>query len=162
MAHPAGVSEPPWILPGKSSIPVNRQPIPRMWLSPSPRKLVADAVQDQGTIAKRLQRRQALFQLERRTFLVGPERLGDNAVGAEHDDQPLLAPLLIREAEAGQIQDERERRCADAQVANKLASVASVESCQVSGRRLGAGVCPPVLTLEFTTLDYGTSKPTSP
>ena len=35
--QPAGVSEPPWMLPGKSSVPVSRQPMPRMWLSPSPR-----------------------------------------------------------------------------------------------------------------------------
>ena len=27
------------MLPGKSSIPVNKQPMPRMWLSPSPRSL---------------------------------------------------------------------------------------------------------------------------
>ena len=39
LAQPAGVSEPPWMLPGKSSIPVSRQPMPRMWLSPSPRTL---------------------------------------------------------------------------------------------------------------------------
>ncbi len=35
--QPAGVSEPPWILPGNNSAPVRRHPIPRMWLSPSPR-----------------------------------------------------------------------------------------------------------------------------
>src|SRR5262245_61804631 len=39
LAHPAGVSEPPWTLPGKSSTPVRRQPMPRMWASPSPRTL---------------------------------------------------------------------------------------------------------------------------
>ena len=36
LAQPAGVCDPPWMLPGKSSVPVNRQPMPRMWLSPSP------------------------------------------------------------------------------------------------------------------------------
>ena len=37
LAQPAGVSEPPWMLPGNSSMPVSRQPMPRMWPSPSPR-----------------------------------------------------------------------------------------------------------------------------
>ena len=37
LAQPAGVSEPPWMLPGNSSVPVSRQPMPRMWASPSPR-----------------------------------------------------------------------------------------------------------------------------
>ncbi len=39
LAQPAGVCEPPWMLPGYSSTPVSRQPMPRMWLSPSPRTL---------------------------------------------------------------------------------------------------------------------------
>src|SRR5437660_7996703 len=39
LAQPAGVCEPPWMLPGNSSVPVKRQPMPRMWLSPSPRTL---------------------------------------------------------------------------------------------------------------------------
>ena len=86
---------------------------------------------------------------------------GNDAVGAEHDDQPLLAPLLIREAQTGQVQDEREGRCADAQIADKLASVASMPSCQLSGRQLAAYISA-VLTLEFTTLDPRGSKPTLP
>ena len=36
LGHPEGVLPPPITLPGKSSIPVSRQLIPRMWLSPSP------------------------------------------------------------------------------------------------------------------------------
>ena len=38
-------------------------------------KLVADAVEDQRAIAERLQRLEALLELERCPFLVGPERL---------------------------------------------------------------------------------------
>src|SRR5688572_11705819 len=40
LAQPAGVSEPPWMLPGNSSMPVSRQLMPRMWPSPSPRTLL--------------------------------------------------------------------------------------------------------------------------
>src|ERR1043166_9709863 len=36
LAQPAGVSEPPWILPRNNSMPVSRQLMPRIWLSPSP------------------------------------------------------------------------------------------------------------------------------
>ena len=70
--------------------------------------LVADAVQDQRLVLERLERRQALLERELRPFLVGPEGRRDDAVGAEHDDQPLLAPRLVGEAEARQVQDERE------------------------------------------------------
>ena len=37
LAQPAGVSLPPWMLPGRSSVPVSRQLMPRMCPSPSPR-----------------------------------------------------------------------------------------------------------------------------
>ena len=96
-------------------------------------QLVANTVQDQRAIAERLQRLQTLFELERRTFLIGPERRGHDAVGAEHHDQPLLAPLLIRKSQARQIQDERHGRCADSQVADELASIASVGHDSCSG-----------------------------
>ena len=37
-AQPAGIDlPPPWMLPGRSSVPVSRQLIPRIWPSPSPR-----------------------------------------------------------------------------------------------------------------------------
>ena len=97
-------------------------------------KLVADAVQNQRAVAKRLQRLQALFELERRPFLIGPERRRHDAVGAEHHDQPLLALLLIGESQAGQVQHERQGRRADAQVADELASIASVGHVISSGR----------------------------
>ncbi len=38
--HPAGVSDPPWMLPGNSSMPVSMHPMPRMCPSPSPRTLL--------------------------------------------------------------------------------------------------------------------------
>ena len=40
LAQPAGVSEPPWMLPGNNSMPVSRQLMPRMWRSPSPCSLL--------------------------------------------------------------------------------------------------------------------------
>ena len=40
VAQPAGAPPPPMMLPGKSSMPVSRQLMPRMWPSPSPRTLL--------------------------------------------------------------------------------------------------------------------------
>ena len=125
-------------------------------------ELVADPVEDQRAILERLQRLQALLELERRPFLVGPERRGNDAVGAEHDDQPLLAPLLIRETQAGQVQDEREGRRADAQVADELASVASVGHVISPEGGWLKGLRPLIRYLKFTTLPHAASKPTSP
>ena len=124
--------------------------------------LVADAVEDQRAVLERLQRLQALLERERRPLLVGPERRGNDAVGAEHDDQPLLPPLLIGEAQAGQVQDEREGRRADAQVADELASVAWVgHVLSPEGNWLkGLSSLDPIL--KFTVLPQAASKPTSP
>ncbi len=55
---------------------------------------------------------------------VGPKCVGHNAIGAKHDDQTLLAPALIGEAQAGQIQHKRHGRRADAQIAKKFTSAA--------------------------------------
>ena len=44
-------------------------------------KLVADAVEDQCAIPEGLQRLQALLELERWSFLVGPERGGTTPLG---------------------------------------------------------------------------------
>ena len=74
-----------------------------------------------------------LFELERRAFLVGPECRRHDAVGAEHHDQPLLAPLLIRKPQARQIQDERQGRCTNPQVADELASACFGGTCFSSG-----------------------------
>ena len=54
--HPAGVSEPPWMLPGNSSMPVSKQPIPRMWASPSPRTLSQTPCRIKVRSAQRFQR----------------------------------------------------------------------------------------------------------
>src|SRR5207245_6130483 len=85
--------------------------------------LIANAVQHQGAIAERLQGLQALLQRNQLALAVRPERRGHNPVGTEQDHQPLLAPLLIGEAEAGEIQNEREGRRANPQVADELASI---------------------------------------
>ena len=97
--------------------------MPRMWLSPSPRTLS----QTPCRISVRSWNGSSGFRLSLsvnvRPFLVGPERRGDDAVGAEHHDQPLLPLLLIGEAQARQVQQERQGRRADAQVAEEFASV---------------------------------------
>jgi hypothetical protein len=77
---------------------------------------IADAFQDQGLIAKRLKRLQAFLQREDVALVIGPERVGYDAVGAEHDDQPLLASRLIRKREARQVHDERRHRRSHAQL----------------------------------------------
>jgi hypothetical protein len=59
-----------------------------------------------------------------------------NTVGTEHHDQPLLTTLLIREAEARQIQNEREGRCAKTQIADEFTSIASVGHFSLSGIQL--------------------------
>src|SRR5262249_5365998 len=86
--------------------------------------LVADAVQDEGALAERLQRREALLERELLALLVGPERRRHDAVGAEHHDEPLLPALLVGEAQARQVEDERQRRRADPHVADELAAAA--------------------------------------
>ena len=110
--------------------------MPRMWSSPSPRTLS----QTPCRISVRSWNGSSGFRLSLSVnfvaLLVGPERRGDDAVGAEHDDQPLLAPLLVGEAQARQVQDERQGRRADAQVADELASVAFAGPCQSLRKRV--------------------------
>ena len=48
--------------------------MPRMWLSPSPRSLSQTPFKNQRAVLERLERRQALLELEGRPFLIGPER----------------------------------------------------------------------------------------
>ena len=97
--------------------------MPRMWLSPSPRTLSQTPCRISvrswnGSSGLRLS-----LSVNFVPFLVGPERRRHDAVGAEHDDQPLLPLLLIGEAQARQVEHERQGRRADAQVADELASV---------------------------------------
>src|SRR6185437_11602976 len=55
-------------------------------------------------------------------FLIGPEGGRNDAIGTEHHDQALFPLPLIGEAQAGKIEDERQRRRTDAQVADELTS----------------------------------------
>ena len=100
---------------------------------------VAHAVQDERLIAERIERRQAFWEAEIVAIIVGPKRVRHHAVGAENNHQPPLALLLIREAQAGQIQHKRQRRGANAQVTQKLA--AGVVSRHVSALRF---ICRPI------------------
>src|SRR5690606_10354264 len=62
--------------------------------------LVADAVQSERVVPKRFERLKARLEGERLALFVGPERPGDDAVGTENDDQPLLSPGRVFEAQA--------------------------------------------------------------
>ena len=93
LAQPAACREPPWMLPGNSSMPVSRQPMPRMWLSPSPRTLSQTPCRISvrswnGSSGVRLS-----LSVNSRPSSSGQKVVGHDAVGAEHDDQPLLAAL---------------------------------------------------------------------
>ena len=70
---------------------------------------VADAVQEQRPVPERLQRRDALLERELGAVLVRPEGRRNDAVGAEHNDEPLLALRLVGERQAGQVEQERQR-----------------------------------------------------
>jgi hypothetical protein len=70
---------------------------------------VAHTVQREQSVAEWLKRREAFFERGQFAFIIRPERLGDDAIGAEHDHQSLLPPGRAGEAQAGQIADEWER-----------------------------------------------------
>ena len=87
--------------------------------------LVADAVEDQRAIMERLERLQDLLELERRAFLVGPERRRHDAVGAEHDrPAAACAAAWLAKPRLGRFKMNGQGRGADSQVADELASVA--------------------------------------
>ena len=98
--------------------------MPRMWLSPSPRILSRDAVEDERLVLERFERLEAFFEDEFAAEFFGPEVFGDHAVGAEHDDQALAARAgrFGGKAEAGEVQHERHRGGAEAEVAEELAA----------------------------------------
>ena len=50
------------------------------------------------------------------------QKVGGTTPGAEHDDEPLLATLLIREAEAREIQQEGQGSGTEAEVTQKVAA----------------------------------------
>src|SRR5271165_3174529 len=107
-AQPAGVSLPPWTLPGNSSVPVSRQPMPRMWASPSPRT----RSQTPCSVRVRLLNGSSGLKL---ALGVRPKGVRHHAIGAEHDNDPLLAALLVGERKAREITDERRGRRGDAE-----------------------------------------------
>ena len=143
LAQPAGVSEPPWMLPGNSSMPVSRQPMPRMWLSPSPRTLS----QTPCRISVRLLNGSSGLRLSL-SWNYAPSSSGQNVEGITPFGLNMITSrcfrtALIREAQAGQVQDERDGRRADPQVADELAAVAaSAGPCQ----------CAPLVTTRLTRL----------
>ena len=120
LAQPAGVSEPPWMLPGNSSTPVSRQPMPRMWLSPSPRTLSQTPCRISVRSAKRLERLEAFLERERSPLLRRARTVGHDAVGAEHHDQPLLAPAWLAKPRLGRLSMNGSAARADAQVAAEI------------------------------------------
>ena len=107
-------------------MPVSRQLMPRMWLSPSPRTLLDKAVQDQHPVLERLQRRHDFLELEILARFVGPEGGRDRAVRAEHDDQPLARAGRTGEAEARQAHEERQRGGGEAQLLDELPAMDGV------------------------------------
>ena len=111
------VSEPALNVAGKQPTPVSRQPMPRMWASPVATHPVTDAAQDQRCGSRKgSSRLQALLEGELRPSSSGQNADGHDTVGAEEHDQPLLAPLLVGERQARQIEEERAARRADFQI----------------------------------------------
>src|SRR5262249_28377888 len=102
--------------------------------------LVADPVQDQGAAAERFEGRQAFLERGEHPLVVGKESRWDDAVGAEHDREPLLAPLLVGEAQAGKVHDEWEGRRIHSQVAEERTTGTSsshVDAPRSVGRHQG-------------------------
>ena len=95
---------------------------------------IAHAVLRQHTILERCQRLEARLERLERSLLVGPEVSRDDAIGAEQNDQPLLAPLLVGEPEAGQVEHERQSGRANSQVAKEFAARSKAGHRSVSGR----------------------------
>src|SRR6185295_4966617 len=52
---------------------------------------VAHAFENQRLILERRERLEAFLERELGPLLIGPERAGNHAIGAEYDDEPLLA-----------------------------------------------------------------------
>src|SRR5207244_2391535 len=69
---------------------------------------IAHAVEDQRALPERLERLEAFLQSKLRALFIRPERRRHDAVRAEHNNQPLLALLLVGEAQAGEVQNERQ------------------------------------------------------
>src|SRR5262249_18346218 len=96
--------------------------------------VVTDAIEDERPILERRQRREDFLQGEMGAHLGWPKIPGYNAVWAEHYNKPLLPFLLIGEAKAGKVQNERESGSADAEIADELASRKPVHLVQPRNR----------------------------
>ena len=95
--------------------------------------LVAHAVENQRSLAQLGHRLKAFLQLEVAAFLSRPKGRRHHALRAEPHVQSLLPLLLVGEAEARQIQDERQRGRADAQFTDEVAagSCGGQDFCQL-------------------------------
>ena len=82
--------------------------------------LVADAVEREELVLERLKRLEDRLEGELVPLLGRPEVVGNHAVGAEHHDQPLLSGGLIGEPQARQVEQERKRPRANAQVSDEF------------------------------------------
>jgi hypothetical protein len=76
---------------------------------------VADSIQDQRLIFKRLQRLETRLQLEVAADLIGPKRAGNDAIGAEDDDEALLSPAR-ESGNRRKVGHERQSRRSNAEV----------------------------------------------
>jgi hypothetical protein len=92
-----------------------------------PAHLVANSVQDQRALAQWFERLKALLECKTLPLLIWPKRLWDNTVGAEHDHQPLLATLLIRKSQTGQIRQKRQCRRAYPKSLQELAARGAID-----------------------------------
>ena len=76
---------------------------------------VANAFEDQCLLLKWFERREAFLEFGQFAFLLRPEVLGNDAIGAEDNDHALLALSLVGEAETGQVENVWQRGGAQAQ-----------------------------------------------
>ena len=83
---------------------------------------VADSVQRQQLVFERLERSKAFFESEISPLFVRPERLGDNSIGTENNDQPLFASGLVSESKTRQIENKRECGSTDSQITQEFSA----------------------------------------
>ena len=117
-----GCASRPGCSQGKSSVPVSRQPMPRMWLSPSPPTLSQTPLRTVVCFLNGFEGLQDFRQLEVGAGLGRPEVLRHDAVGAEDHHEALLGARLVGEREARQVGHEGERGGADAHLGQEAAA----------------------------------------
>jgi hypothetical protein len=91
-----------------------------------------------GALRERLE---ALLQGEVGTLFVRPERVGHDAIGAEHHHEPLLSRILIGESEARQIQQERHGCRAKPHISQESTAAARRGVVLLSPQRRGRTGC---------------------